>query len=222
MIVPNMQTRFTGYDSRGTGNLLNAVMQKRQQDITVDMANAANQLRREGYQLQRDLAKDRNDLTAQGLAQAKEMNDAQIRDLESRANQRIADQGYRDRVFNLSNQLRQEEAKYKKGLAVEGINKAISEESEADRQRNRTKYIENMKKNPFNTKSEVELGIMFDELAPKQPYQPNMERLIGSSSNIAPADMNQLLQFVPQQQLLQTNFLNMMMLNQLGNLGGNP
>ena len=70
MIVPNMQTRFTGYNARGTENLLNAVMQKRQQDITVDMANAANQLRREGFQLQRDLAKDRNDLTSQGLAQS--------------------------------------------------------------------------------------------------------------------------------------------------------
>jgi hypothetical protein len=47
-----------------------------------------------------------------------------------------------------------------------------------------------------------------------------MSRLIGSSSDVAPANMNQLLQFVPQQQQLQTNFLNMMMLNQLGNLGG--
>tara|TARA_R100001015_G_C4635054_1_gene203300 strand:+ start:4885 stop:5553 length:669 start_codon:yes stop_codon:yes gene_type:complete len=222
MIVPNMQTRFTGYNARGTENLLNAVMQKRQQDITVDMANAANQLRREGFQLQRDLAKDRNDLTSQGLAQAKEMNDAQIKDLNSRMNQRLADQDYRDRVFALSNQLRQDEVKYKRGLAVEGINRAISEESEADRQRNKTKYIENMKKNPFNTKSEVDLGKMFDELAPKQPYQPDMSRLIGSSSDVAPADMNQILQFVPQQQQLQTNFLNMLMLNQLGNLGGNP
>ena len=221
MIVPNMQTRFTGYNARGTENLLNAVMQKRQQDITVDMANAANQLRREGFQLQRDLAKDRNDLTSQGLAQAKEMNDAQIKDLNSRMNQRLADQDYRDRVFALSNQLRQDEVKYKRGLAVEGINRAISEESEADRQRNRTKYIENMKKNPFNTKSEVDLGKMFDELAPKQPYQPDMSRLVGSSSDVAPANMNQLLQFIPQQQQLQTNFLNMMMLNQLGNLGGN-
>ena len=221
MIVPNMQTRFTGYNARGTENLLNAVMQKRQQDITVDMANAANQLRREGFQLQRDLAKDRNDLTSQGLSQAKEMNDAQIKDLNSRMNQRLADQDYRDRVFALSNQLRQDEVKYKRGLAVEGINRAISEESEADRQRNRTKYIENMKKNPFNTKSEVDLGKMFDELAPKQPYQPDMSRLVGSSSDVAPANMNQLLQFIPQQQQLQTNFLNMMMLNQLGNLGGN-
>ena len=220
MIVPNMQTRFTGYNARGTENLLNAVMQKRQQDITVDMANAANQLRREGFQLQRDLAKDRNDLTSQGLAQAKEMNDAQIKDLNSRMNQRLADQAYRDRVFALSNQLRQDEVKYKRGLAVEGINRAISNENEADRQRNRTKYIENMKKNPFNTKSEVDLGKMFDELAPKQQYQPDMSRLIGSSSDVAPADMNQILQFVPQQQQLQTNFLNMLMLNQLGNIGG--
>tara|TARA_R100001509_G_scaffold145363_1_gene101974 strand:+ start:3994 stop:4665 length:672 start_codon:yes stop_codon:yes gene_type:complete len=221
MIVPNMQTRFTGYNARGTENLLNAVMQKRQQDITVDMANAANQLRREGFQLQRDLAKDRNDLTSQGLAQAKEMNDAQIKDLNSRMNQRLADQAYRDRVFALSNQLRQDEVKYKRGLAVEGINRAISNENEADRQRNKTKYIENAKKNPLNQfKTEDELGKMFDELAPKQQYQPDMSRLIGSSSDVAPADMNQILQFVPQQQQLQTNFLNMLMLNQLGNIGG--
>jgi hypothetical protein len=220
MIVPNMQTRFTGYNARGTENLLNAVMQKRQQDITVDMANAANQLRREGYQLQRDLAKDANDLTSQGLAQAKEINDARIKEMQDRANARLADQAYRDRVFALSNQLRQDEVKYKKGLAVEGINKAISNESEANRQREKTKYIENAIKNPFNRKSKDELGIEFDKLAPKQPYQPDMSRLIGSSSDVAPANMNQLLQFVPQQQQLQTNFLNMMMLNQLGNLGG--
>lgn len=221
MIVPNMQTRFTGYNARGTENLLNAVMQKRQQDITQDMANAANKLRREGFQLQRDLAKDRNDLTSQGLAQAKEMNDAQIKDLDSKMNQRLADQNYRDKVFNLSNQLRQDEVKYKRGLAVEGINKAISKESEADRQRNKTKYIQSKKKNPFNRKTEAELGVEFDNLAPEQSYQPNMSRLIGSSSDVAPANMNQILQFVPQQQRLQTNFLNMMMLNQLGNLGGN-
>ena len=220
MIVPNMQTRFTGYNARGTENLLNAVMQKRQQDITLDMANAANQLKREGFQLQRDLAKDANDLTSQGLAQAKEINDARIKEMQDRANARLADQNYRDRVFDLSNQLRQDEVKYRRGLAVEGINKAITKESEADRQRNRTKYIENTMKNPFNTKSEAELGEEFDKLAPKQPYQPDMGRLIGSSSDVAPADMNQILQFIPQQQAQNTNFLNMLMLNQLGNIGG--
>ena len=220
MIVPNMQTRFTGYNARGTENLLNAVMQKRQQDITVDMANAANQLKKEGFQLQRDLAKDSNDLTSQGLAQAKEINDARIREMEQRAQARLADQAYRDRVFDLSNQLRQDEVKYKRGLAVEGINRAISKESEADRQREKTKYIENTMKNPFNRKSEAELGVEFDKIAPKQPYQPDMSRLIGSSSDVAPANMNQILQFVPQQQQLQTNFLNMLMLNQLGNIGG--
>mgnify|MGYP003143403466 CR=1 FL=1 len=220
MIVPNMQTRFTGYNARGTENLLNAVMQKRQQDITQDMANAANQLKREGFQLQRDLAKDANDLTSQGLAQAKEINDARIREMEQRAQARLADQAYRDRVFDLSNQIRQDEVKYKRGLAVEGINKAISKESEADRQREKTKYIENTMKNPFNRKSKAELGVEFDKIAPKQPYQPDMSRLIGSSSDVAPANMNQILQFVPQQQQLQTNFLNMLMLNQLGNIGG--
>jgi len=220
MIVPNMQTRFTGYNARGTENLLNAVMQKRQQDITQDMANAANQLKREGFQLQRDLAKDANDLTSQGLAQAKEINDARIREMEQRAQARLADQAYRDRVFDLSNQIRQDEVKYKRGLAVEGINKAISKESEADRQREKTKYIENTMKNPFNRKSKAELGVEFDKIAPKQLYQPDMSRLIGSSSDVAPANMNQILQFVPQQQQLQTNFLNMLMLNQLGNIGG--
>ena len=220
MIVPNMQTRFTGYNARGTENLLNAVMQKRQQDITQDMANAANQLKREGFQLQRDLAKDRNDLTSQGLAQAKEINDARIREMEQRAQARLADQAYRDRVFNLSNQIRQDEVKYKRGLAVEGINRAISKESEADRQREKTKYIESTMKNPLNRKTKAELGVEFDKIAPKQQYQPDMSRLIGSSSDVAPANINQILQFVPQQQQLQTNFLNMLMLNQLGNIGG--
>ena len=120
MIVPNMQTRFTGYNARGTENLLNAVMQKRQQDITQDMANAANQLKREGFQLQRDLAKDANDLTSQGLAQAKEINDARIREMEQRAQARLADQAYRDRVFNLSNQIRQDEVKYKNKAGSKG------------------------------------------------------------------------------------------------------
>jgi len=218
MIIPNMQTAFTGYNSQGTGNLLNAVMQKRQQDITEDMANAANQLAREGQQLQRDLAKDRNDLTSQGLAQAKEMNDAQIKDLSGRFQQRLADNAYRDKVFNLSNQLRQDEVKYKKGLAVEGINKAISEEAGAKRQRSRTEFIEQSKSNPFNYKSDTELGEEFDKLAPEQKYQPNMERLIGTSPNVAPS--GNAVQFVPQGEKNQTNFLNMLMLNQLGNMRG--
>tara|TARA_B100001939_G_scaffold60476_2_gene49567 strand:- start:1600 stop:2268 length:669 start_codon:yes stop_codon:yes gene_type:complete len=220
MIVPNMQTRFTGYNARGTENLLNAVMQKRQQDITQDMANAANQLKREGFQLQRDLAKDANDLTSQGLAQAKEINDARIKEMQDRAQARLADQAYRDRVFALSNQLRQDDVKYRRGLAVEGINKAITRENEADRQRNKTKYIENAIKNPFNTKTKAELGVEFDKQAPKQPYQPDMQRLIGSSPDVAPADINQILQYIPQQQAQNTNFLNMLMLNQLGNIGG--
>tara|TARA_R100001463_G_scaffold15278_1_gene39894 strand:- start:10260 stop:10922 length:663 start_codon:yes stop_codon:yes gene_type:complete len=218
MIVPNMQTRFTGYNSQGTGNLLNAVMQKRQQDITEDMAAASRKLQREGMQLQRDLAADRNSLTSQGLAQQKDMNDAQIKDLNNRIQQRLADNAYRDKVFNLSNQLRQEDVKYKKGLAVEGINKAISEEGEADRQRNKTKFIENSMKNPFNIKSEAELGVEFDKLAPEQKYEPNMERLIGSSPNVAPN--SNVGQMVPQDQRNQTNFLNMLMLNQLGNMRG--
>jgi len=218
MIVPNMQTAFTGYNSQGTGNLLNTVMQKRQQDITQDMANAANKLAREGQQLQRDLAKDRNDLTSQGLAQAKEMNDAQIKDLSGRFQQRLADNAYRDKVFNLSNQLRQDEVKYKKGLAVEGINKAISEEAGAERQRSRTKFIEESKSNPFNFKNDIELGIEFDKQVPEQEYEPNMERLIGTSSNVAPS--SNAVQFVPQSEKNQTNFLNMLMLNQLGNMRG--
>jgi len=218
MIVPNMQTAFTGYNSQGTGNLLNTVMQKRQQDITQDMANAANKLAREGQQLQRDLAKDRNDLTSQGLAQAKEMNDAQIKDLSGRFQQRLADNAYRDKVFNLSNQLRQDEVKYKKGLAVEGINKAISEEAGAERQRSRTKFIEDSMENPFNFKNDIELGIEFDKQVPEQKYEPNMERLIGTSSNVAPN--SNVGQMVPQDQRNQTNFLNMLMLNQLGNMRG--
>ena len=113
------------------------------------MAAASRKLAREGYELQRDLAKDRNDLASQGLAQQKDMNEAQIKDLNNRIQQRLADNTYRDRVFDLSNQLRQDEVKYKKGLAVEGINKAISEEAGANRQRSRTEYIEHSKSNPF-------------------------------------------------------------------------
>ena len=218
MIVPNMQTRFTGYNSQGTGNLLNAVMQKRQQDITEDMAAASRKLAREGYELQRDLAKDRNDLTSQGLSQQKDMNDAQIQDLNSRIQQRVADNSYRDRVFDLSNQLRQDEVKYKKGLAIEGINKTISEEAGAERQRFKTEFIENTMKNPFNTKTEAELGVEFDKQAPEQKYQPNMERLIGNSPNVAP-NAN-VWKMIPQDQRNQTNFLNMLMLNQLGNMRG--
>ncbi len=218
MIVPNMQTRFTGYNSQGTGNLLNAVMQKRQQDITEDMAAASRKLAREGYELQRDLAKDRNDLASQGLAQQKDMNEAQIKDLNNRIQQRLADNTYRDRVFDLSNQLRQDEVKYKKGLAVEGINKAISEEAGANRQRSRTEYIEHSKSNPFNFKSDTELGDEFDKLTPEQKYKPNMERLIGTSPNVAPS--SNAVQFVPQDEKNQTNFLNMLMLNQLGNMRG--
>ena len=238
MIVPNMQTRFTGYNARGTENLLNAVMQRRQQDITQDMANAANQLKREGFQLQRDLAKDANDLTSQGLAQAKEINDARIREMEQRAQARLADQAYRDRVFALSNQLRQDDVKYRRGLAVEGINKAITKENEADRKRNQEKYVENKFNpqgafgyiNPYNPNigdlyfnregRRADLAEEFNELAPKQSYSPDMQRLIGSSPDVAPADINQILQYIPQQQAQNTNFLNMLMLNQLGNIGG--
>ena len=33
MIIPQMQQRYTGYSSEGSGNLLNAVMRRRQQDL---------------------------------------------------------------------------------------------------------------------------------------------------------------------------------------------
>ena len=70
----------------------------------------------------------------------------------------------------------------------------------------------------FNFKSDTELGDEFDKLTPEQKYKPNMERLIGTSPNVAPS--SNAVQFVPQDEKNQTNFLNMLMLNQLGNMRG--
>ncbi len=62
MIVPQMQQRFTGYSSEGSGNLLDAVMRKRSQDLNYKarMAEADARERQFQYAIERDKKLDKD------------------------------------------------------------------------------------------------------------------------------------------------------------------
>ena len=62
MIVPQMQQRYTGYSSEGSGNLLDAVMRKRSQDLNYKarMAEADARERQFQYAIERDKKLDKD------------------------------------------------------------------------------------------------------------------------------------------------------------------
>jgi hypothetical protein len=205
MIVPNMQTRFTGYRSDGTGNLLNAAMAKRQQDIGEDLGNAANELRRQQLEINRQANRDLDDFRRGTLANDRARIDALIennrqaqllaRDKYNEGIRRYNDQaGFRDMLDDRSEDIRLDTNEYKRGIAAELIKKALTSDLEAGRQGERTKFIEGRMSTIGNQIRDLiglgsyrraDLGAEFDRIAPKQRYVPNIEMLLGGSPNVS-------------------------------------
>jgi len=169
MNIPQMQQRWTGYSSEGSGSLLGAVLGARQASV-------------------------------------------------AERGQDLRDKYYDDQIA-----VRKAKAKLKKGQSVQRVNKLISDDSEAERQRLRTEYINKSTgfwQQPWSWMwnregVKTEHGLEFDKMAPRQIFQPDMEQIIGSDENVAP-DPSQVGQYLNTESSDAQTLLDMMMLNQLG------
>ena len=176
MIVPQMQQRWTGYSSEGSGSLLEGVLGARQASVAERQAK---------------VAEERQDLTEEVFA---------------------------DKIA-----LRKARAKLAKGQSVQKINRLISDDSEAERQRYRNEYINKTTgfwHQPWRwlwDKEGViaEHGLEFDKMAPRQIFQPNIEQIIGDDENVS-SDPSQVGQYMNTESSDAQNLLDIMMLNQLG------
>ena len=142
---------------------------------------------------------------------------------ERQANVAERGQDLRDKYYEDQIAVRKAKAKLKKGQSVQKINRLISDDSEAERQRLRTEYINRTTgfwHQPWRWMWDregvkAEHGLEFDRMAPRQIFQPDMEQIIGSDENVAP-DPSQVGQYLNTESSDAQTLLDMMMLNQLG------
>jgi len=128
-----------------------------------------------------------------------------------------------EEVFADKIALRKARAKLKKGQSVQKINRLISDDSEAERQRLRTEYINRTTgfwHQPWSWMWDregvkAEHGLEFDRMAPRQIFQPDMEQIIGDDENVS-SDPSQVGQYMNTESSDSQNLLDIMMLNQLG------
>tara|TARA_R100001510_G_C7656790_1_gene217241 strand:+ start:5680 stop:6267 length:588 start_codon:yes stop_codon:yes gene_type:complete len=162
MIVPQMQQRWTGYSSEGSGSLLGAVLGARQAGVAERQAGVAER-------------------------------QASV----SEENQKLKNKIFKDRINRIDDQ-----NKYRQGLASQNINKNISDEAEANRDRLGKKYVKNMYNpqgwfgyiNPYNPNlmdlwfneegRKADLREQFDKIAPKQSFEPNQNLIVPDNPNV--------------------------------------